>query len=116
MKLAFQLFVLMLVLQICAGSAMLHAQLLPLPSSPTPAGCHQHGHKTPSPEPRSFVCCLSGHDFAMVQALSWTVPACSDRLHSPDFFADTAVVLFSVANSHPFISSSDPPPASPLRI
>lgn len=116
MKFAFQLFVLMLVLQITAGSSMLHAQLRPLPSAQSPAGCHQRSPKTPTPQPQSFVCCLSGHDFAIVQASSATAPACTDRLHSSDFATETAVVFFSLGNPHQFVSSGDSPPASPLRI
>jgi hypothetical protein len=116
MKVAFHLFVLMLALQVAAGSSMLHAQLLPIPSAQSPAGCHQHGHKTPSPQPQSFVCCLSGHDSAIVQASSVPAPACSDRLHLSDGASSTVVVIYLVTNPKHFISSGDPPAASPLRI
>jgi hypothetical protein len=112
----FKALVLTLALQIVAASSMLHAQFLPIPSTESLAGFHQHGHKTPSPQPQSFVCCLSGHGFAIVRALSLSAPAYSDRLQFSDFANETSVVLFPVGNSRQFISSSDPPAVSPLRI
>jgi len=116
MKVPFKAFVLILAAQVVAASSMLHAQLPALSSTQSPAGCHQHGDKTPSPHPQSFVCCLSGHDSAIVQASSMTAPACSDRFHVADFATDTVVVLRADGNARRFISSGDPPAASPLRI
>src|SRR5215469_5605908 len=116
MKGRFQVFVLMLVLPLAADSFMLHAQPLLTAPDQSSAGCHQHGHKTPGPQSQSFVCCLSGHDFAIVQSSSAVAPATSGRLHSSDLVGETVVALFPPQDSQQLISSGDPPAASPLRI
>ena len=116
MKVTVQIFVLVLALQVAVGSTTHHGQLLPVASTQGPAGCHQHGHKTPAPQPQNFVCCLSGHDSAIVQASPIVAPACSDKLHAAHFLSETALVLPLEGTSSRFISSGDPPSGSPLRI
>jgi len=56
--------------------------------APQPAGCHEHGQKSPVPSPVSYQCCRAGHQFAAVRELVNLRAA---------FVAVYCVVEFSVA-------------------
>ena len=116
MKVALKAFVLMLVLQMFAGTLMLHAGLLPSPAAQTSARCHQHSHKAPSPQPRSYVCCLSGHDTAIIQASTIVGPSYDGQVVGAGFEPHIASARVSVGGPLPSTSPGDPPVIPALRI
>jgi hypothetical protein len=116
MKVALKALVLMLVLQMLAGTLMLHADLLPSPAAQTSAGCHRHSHKTPSPQPRSYGYCLSGHDTAILQASTIVGPSYDGKVVGAGFEPHIAFARISVGGPLPSISPGDPPVIPALRI
>lgn len=116
MRMALKAFVLVLALQVAAGSVLLHAELLPSPANQRPAGCHGHGHQGPQPQPKNFACCMAGHDSAILQASRTAAPACDTQVHVSGDQSDTAAVTHLRENTQQFMSSGDPPPVLPLRI
>jgi hypothetical protein len=80
-----------------------------------PAGCHQHG-TAPVPQPVSYRCCQSGHDFAILQvSLSSHLDSACVAVFGP--LLDTPAPIFTL-QSLPGVatSSADPPDIAPLRV
>jgi hypothetical protein len=57
----------LLLLAVMLTSAAVHPILAGI-THDKPAGCHSHGRKMPSPQPRDANCCVSGHDSALTQS------------------------------------------------
>jgi hypothetical protein len=57
---------------VMAGISSSLAAQLSSASSPheKPAGCHQHGNKTPERSPADYKCCIAGHDAAIIRSAS----------------------------------------------
>jgi hypothetical protein len=80
------------------------------------AGCHGHGPATPSPEPTSYQCCVSGHDVAIPNA-SFSSRLLASRLCG--LAADEQLRLGFAPDRHSVmfvLSANSPPGAAPLRI
>ena len=116
MKVALRAVALMLVLQMFAGTLMLHAELLPSPAAQAPAGCHQHSPKVPSPQPKNYVCCLSGHDSAILQASTIVGPSSDGQVVGAGFEPPIASARIAVGGPLLSISPGDPPVNLALRI
>jgi hypothetical protein len=56
-----------LVLLVTAVSPVALASGLIQTPQQKPAGCHEHGRKTPVPSPVRYECCRTGHQFAAVR-------------------------------------------------
>jgi hypothetical protein len=67
-----------------------------------PAGCHQHGKKSPARQPADYKCCVTGHDAALLRsagsvhpvwhsgiAIVMAVPPVSEILALPASLAET---------------------------
>ena len=97
---------------VCLGGVT--TQAVPSMSHERPGGCHERGHKNPVPSPVSYVCCLSGHDMAILP--SWLVlPSLQATTATPVVEMVAKVSLIPVLASLK-ISSVDPPRALPLRV
>jgi hypothetical protein len=116
MKVTLKAFVLALVLQLAAGSLMVHAEWLPGNTAQATAACHQHTHKAPSPQPRNFVCCLSGHDAAILQASSIIGLSCDGQLVVAGIAPHTTSASICAIGPLLSISPGDPPVIPALRI
>lgn len=86
-----------------------------------PAGCHAHGGQSlplsPLPAPVSYQCCLTGHDWAVVQASTSPQPPAQCQYTPVTLqieFALTAYFLGGLEVS--MLLSADPPGTTPLRI
>jgi hypothetical protein len=115
MKIAHKLILVLMALQILAFSVTAHAGLLPASSAPRSAGCHQHGQKSPLPQQKDYVCCLSGHDSLLLQSSTIVAPGSEGFLSSrtPDLVISETRLDQS---SQRFESSGDPPIHTALRI
>lgn len=109
-------FVLTLALQVTAGSLLSHGQLLPSPTAEAPAGCHQHSHKAPSPQPKNYVCCVSGHDAAILSGSTIVAPSCDGEVVGTGIETHTTFARVSVVGPLSSISPGDPPVIPSLRI
>jgi hypothetical protein len=80
-----------------------------------PAGCHEHGPTNKAPQRAKFVCCLSGHDSAMVRPALVVCPS----LRSSVVVYVATLVNPSKGSSNfdlRLTSSGDPPGMTSLRI
>jgi hypothetical protein len=116
MKFSFKALVLVLVLQVTAGSVTVHAELWPSAENQQPAGCHGHSHDAPQPKPKTFACCLAGHESALLQASASIVPACDVHVRVAATENYTPIANHSRESIEQIISSAGPPARLPLRI
>ena len=117
MKFSSKALVLTLAMQVAASSVMMHAELWPSAESRRPGGCHGNRQpQAPQPKPNSFACCLGGHDSALLQMSTLTVPACDAHVQVSDDGNGLATVNHSGDSIQQIISSGDPPGRLPLRI
>ena len=116
MKVALKAFVLTLVLQVAAGSLVVHAELLPGNTAHATAACHQHSHQAPSPEPKNYVCCLSGHDAAIRQSSSIVGLSCDGQVVLAGIESHIASARVPAGGPLPSTSPGDPPVIPALRI
>jgi hypothetical protein len=105
----------LLLAAVSAGSLAAHQ--LPLMDRPREraAGCHEHGQKTPPPEPVSYRCCVVGHGSALLEvsyASRPTLLATSPRI----LFPEHAITATLDGFQDPLMLSGDPPGNNPLRI
>ena len=92
------------VLLVIAGmTSALAAQLSSTPNPhEKPAGCHQHGKKSPVRQPADYKCCVAGHDAALLRpagtahpvlhissVIQLGVPPVSESMALPTSFAAT---------------------------
>jgi hypothetical protein len=97
---------------VCLGG--LTTRSVPSMSHERPGGCHEQGHKNQVPSPVSYVCCLSGHDPAILPT----------SLVLPSLRATTGTLVVEMVVQASLIpvlegltlSSADPPPVLPLRV
>jgi hypothetical protein len=92
------------------------AQIVPLlTASPQPAGCHQHGSKTPAPRSTDHACCEAGHSTALLQE-SFSLRIASLEIAQVAF--QTLPVVFSNSFSAECVDlpSGRSPALAPLRI
>src|SRR5882672_8748650 len=95
---------------LAAQSLLSHAQSLK-----RPAGCHEHGDKTPTPHPTNYECCVIGHNTAVPQASYTATPV----LHWSQnvLVGESQTSLPGIGHSQTLaVSSGSPPGATPLRI
>ena len=101
--------------QILAFSVIAHAGLLPTSSTARSAGCHEHSQKSPLPQQKSYVCCLSGHDSLILQSSIVVAPNSNCFLATAT--SDPVIAGVRLERSGPrFNSSGDPPINTALRI
>jgi hypothetical protein len=64
------------VVLIIAGMTSALAAQVSSASSPQekPAGCHQHGKKSPARQPADYKCCVAGHDAALLRSTATLHP------------------------------------------
>jgi hypothetical protein len=103
MKFSFKALVLVLVLQVTAGSVTVHAELWP-------------SAENPQPKPKTFACCLAGHESALLQASASIVPACDVHVRVAATENYTPIANHSRESIEQIISSAGPPARLPLRI
>src|SRR5262249_54513869 len=116
MKVTLKAFVLTLALQVTAGSLLSHGQLLPSPTTQARAGCHQHSHQAPSPQPKSYVCCVNGHDAAILSASSIVGPSGYGEVVGAGIETHTTCARVPVVGPLSSLSPGDPPVIPALRI
>jgi hypothetical protein len=107
----------LLVATIAATLTGMHALGFSPAQSVHSAGCHGSRPPSPSPSPASYLCCMSGHD--------WAIPgtAFSLRPAAAQFFSEIDA-LARVGNAYPWknlpeitvVPFSSPPNSSPRRI
>ena len=94
---------------LAAQSLLSHAQSLE-----RPAGCHEHGDKTPTPHPTKYECCVIGHNTAVPRAAYSGEPLLYDI--QIELVGEAPIESLATGLESLFISSGDPPGATPLRI
>jgi hypothetical protein len=50
--------------------------------NPTPAGCHNHGNKAPTPAPADHACCVAEHESAILRASLAPPPTWQDTFEA----------------------------------
>ena len=80
-----------------------------------PAGCHQHG-SAPAPQPVSYRCCQSGHDYAILQVSFTLQPDSADLTSHVELSEDPIPNTTHQSFRGPATSSTDPPDTTPLRV
>jgi len=116
MKFSVKAPLLFLVLQVAAGSVMVHAELWASAENQHPAGCHGHSREAPRPQPKSFACCLAGHQSALPQTWASIVPACDVQARVLASENGDLIANHLGESNQQFVSSGDPPAPLPLRI
>jgi hypothetical protein len=115
MKIAFKAFFVLMAVQLVAFGVTIHTGAL-TPSSMQPlSGCHGHSHKSPLPQQKSYVCCLSGHGSLILQSPPLIAPVLQELFSSDIPDPDTTGIRLSGIRQR-FVSSGDPPTRVALRI
>ena len=96
------------------SSLAMQVSIVPGIHDENPAGCHEHGKKTPVRPASDYACCVAGHGSALVQASCVPQPQ-----HVSVGFVLTAPSLYrSGLQDTPVLQmySGTPPGPTPLRI
>ena len=101
-----------LLVAVCLGG--MTTQASPSISHESPGGCHEQGRKNPVQSPVSYVCCLSGHDPAILPS-SLLLPSLQTTTVTPVLELLVHVSSVPVLESLR-VSSGDPPRVLPLRV
>jgi hypothetical protein len=93
----------------------LYCFVLPVPlavASSPPVRCHEHGGGAPSSDGSKMLCCLTGHDVAILQLCILNQPTIAASIAAtPEISAH----MTALPNAVPTLSE-DPPGRIPLRI
>ena len=106
----------LVVVTLAAAMPGVHALAFPAVPVGHPAGCHSHRPTTPSPEPPSYQCCVSGHDAAIPSASFFFRPPAAQLC---SWYSDQGFrfgFVPSLRSGDITVSSNGPPNSAPLRI